>query len=158
MKWKVAIIRCNVDAADNEADETTIQVLREMVEEDLVGEVKEVHVVPADSAEITATLYEMTDYFQCDLVFTLGGIGIGASDVVPEATERVIERSLPGLAEAMRAASLARDPLAMLSRGTAGVKGQALIVNLADDPRAILDHMQTIMPALHRALKQLTES
>jgi molybdopterin adenylyltransferase len=158
MKWKVAILRCYVDAAEIDADETTIQVLREMVEEDLVGEVTEVRLVPSETAEVTATLYEMTDYFQCDLVFTLGGIGIGANDIVPEATKRVVERSLPGLAESMRAASIARDPLAMLSRGMAGVKGQALIVNLVDDPRAILDHMQTIMPALHRALKLLNEA
>jgi molybdopterin biosynthesis enzyme MoaB len=68
---------------------------------------------------------------------------------------RVVERGLPGFAEAMRATSFARDPLAMLTRGTAGVKGNSLIVNLADEPRAILDHMQIIMPALHSALKQL---
>ncbi len=90
-----------------------------------------------------------------DLVLTTGGTGFSPRDVTPEATRRVIERETPGLAEAMRTASLAQTSHAMLSRGVAGISGQTLIVNLPGSPRAARENLQVILPALPHGLAKL---
>lgn len=90
-----------------------------------------------------------------DLVLTVGGTGCAARDVTPEATRAVIEREVPGLAEAMRAASLAVTPHAMLQRGTAGIRRRTLIVNLPGSERAARENLEVILPALGHAVRLL---
>jgi molybdopterin adenylyltransferase len=90
-----------------------------------------------------------------DLILTTGGTGFSPRDVTPEATRRVIEREAPGLAEAMRASSLARTPHAMLSRAIAGIAGATLIVNLPGSPRAAQENLEAILPALPHGLSKL---
>jgi molybdopterin adenylyltransferase len=155
LKWKVALLRSESSSVLESEGLAGIQVLREMIEEDLAGEIIEVRTVPSDMAELSAALYEMIDYFRVDLVFTLGGIGIGAHDVVPEATKRVMDREVPGMAEAMRNARIAKHPLTMLERGTVVLKDRALIINLPDDPSGILESLQAVMPVLYETLKLL---
>ncbi|MGH2906395.1 MAG: MogA/MoaB family molybdenum cofactor biosynthesis protein [Solirubrobacterales bacterium] len=92
---------------------------------------------------------------QCDLVLTTGGTGITADDVTPEATRQVIDREVPGIAEAMRAASLEHTPMAMLSRAVAGTCGRALIVNLPGSPQACRECFPVIAPVLRHAHEQL---
>ena len=90
-----------------------------------------------------------------DLVLTTGGTGMSPRDVTPEATRAVIVREAPGFAEAMRAASLALTPHAMLSRAVAGIAGCTLIINLPGSPKAARENLMTILPALHHALDKL---
>lgn len=90
-----------------------------------------------------------------DLILTTGGTGFSPRDVTPEATRRVIEREAPGLAEAMRASSLAHTPHAMLSRAVAGIAGTTLIVNLPGSPRAARENLEAILPALPHGLSKL---
>jgi molybdenum cofactor synthesis domain-containing protein len=129
-----------------------MQVLREMVEEDVGGEWVDARFVAPDVMEIAAALYEMIDYEQVDLLFTLGGAGAGPDDVVPEATMQVIDRTLPGMAESMRTIMVQRNPSAMLYRGLAGMKNRAIVINLPDEPISIMESMQALIPAIQSLL------
>ena len=92
-----------------------------------------------------------------DILLTTGGTGFSHRDVTPEATLVVIQRTAPGLAEAMRYASLQVTPHAMLSRATAGIRGRTLIVNLPGSPRAALENLAVILPVLPHAAELLRE-
>lgn len=92
-----------------------------------------------------------------DVILTTGGTGFSPRDVTPEATEAVLERRAPGIAEAMRAASLAITPHAMLSRAVAGVRGRTLIVNLPGSPKGAVENLQVIRPVLEHAVQLLSE-
>jgi molybdopterin adenylyltransferase len=112
-------------------------------------------IVPDEQLVIAGTLLTWSDEVGLDLVLTTGGTGFAPRDVTPEATRDVIEREAPGLAEAMRAASLAVTPHAMLSRAVAGIRGHTLIVNLPGSPKAVCENLKTILPALPHAIELL---
>ncbi|MCY3832846.1 MAG: molybdopterin adenylyltransferase [Chloroflexi bacterium] len=105
-------------------------------------------VVPDEMEAIQSALIEMIDVRGCSLVVTTGGTGPAVRDITPEATEAVCEKMLPGFGELMRQVSLQYVPTAILSRQTAGVRGQALIVNLPGKPSAIRDCLDAVMPAI----------
>ena len=90
-----------------------------------------------------------------NVVLTSGGTGLSPNDVTPEATRRVIDREVPGIAEALRAASLAKTPHGMLSRGVAGAVGPALVVNLPGSPRAVRESLAMLLPVLEHAVELL---
>lgn len=90
-----------------------------------------------------------------DLVVTNGGTGLHPRDETPEATGDVVDRLVPGIAEAMRAASLGVTPMAMLSRGVAGVRGTSLVVNLPGSPKAAAENLEVVLPVLRHAVEQL---
>jgi molybdopterin adenylyltransferase len=107
-------------------------------------------VVADDRDEIAAALRELTG--TSALVLTTGGTGFGPRDVTPEATGDVLERSAPGIAEAVRADALAKTPHGMLSRGTAGIVGATLVVNLPGSPGACRDGWIVLAPAVGHAV------
>lgn len=90
-----------------------------------------------------------------DLVITTGGTGLHPKDETPDATLDVVEREIPGIAEAMRAASLRVTPMAMLSRAVAGVRGTTLVVNLPGSPKGSIENLQVVLPVIAHALDQL---
>ena len=112
-------------------------------------------VVPDDRDAIEDRLRSLADAGDVRLVLTTGGTGVGPRDVTPEATLAVIEKRVPGLAEAMRARSLAVTPNAMLSRAEAGVRGACLIVNLPGSPKGAVECFGVIAPALGHAAELL---
>jgi molybdopterin adenylyltransferase len=114
-------------------------------------------IVPDERAGISARLAHWADDLHLDLILTTGGTGFAPRDVTPEATHDVIERETPGLAEAMRAASLRITPHAMLSRGVAGIRGRTLIVNLPGSPKGAVENLATIAPVLPHAIELLRE-
>lgn len=119
-------------------------------------EIAHTAVVPDEIDVIRDTLIEWCDREGLDLILTAGGTGFAPRDITPEATRAVIEREAPGLAEAMRAASLRATPHAVLSRAVCGMRGRTLIVNLPGSPRAARENLEVILPALPHALALLT--
>jgi molybdopterin adenylyltransferase len=130
-------------------------VIRELVTGRLGATVELEAIVPDERTIIAGTLLTWADEVGLDLVLTTGGTGFAPRDVTPEATRDVIEREAPGLAEAMRAASLEITPHAMLSRAIAGIRGPTLIVNLPGSPKAVRENLATILPALPHAIELL---
>lgn len=105
-------------------------------------------VIPDEQSLIEASLIELSDSAGCCLIVTTGGTGPALRDVTPEATEAVCGKMMPGFGELMRSASLQVVPTAILSRQTAGVRGQCLIINLPGKPSAIDDCLNAVFPAV----------
>jgi molybdenum cofactor synthesis domain-containing protein len=112
-------------------------------------------IVPDETAQIAATLVGWCVDSVADLVITTGGTGVAPRDRTPEATRAVIEREVPGIAEAIRADALATVPLAALGRGVAGVRGRTLIVNLPGAPRAVEQGLRVLDPLVEHAVRLL---
>jgi len=113
--------------------------------------------LPDDESSIRQLLISWADSGEMDVILTTGGSGFSPRDVTPEATRAVIDRETPGLAEAMRAASLRVTPHAMLSRIVAGIRKKTLIVNLPGSPKGAVENLQVITPVLPHAVQLLRE-
>ena len=121
-------------------------------------EVTTVTIVPDEPEAISTVLRELADRRRLDLVVTTGGTGVTPRDVTPEATRAVLDREIPGIGEAMRQASMAVTPHAMISRALAGIRGQTLIVNLPGSPKGARENLAVIMPAIPHAVAKIKGS
>jgi molybdenum cofactor synthesis domain-containing protein len=110
-------------------------------------------VVPDDRSDIAEAIEALTD--EAALVLTTGGTGVAPRDVTPEATASVLERQVPGIAEALRADAAQRTPHGLLSRGVAGIRGRALVINLPGSPGGCRDGFAVLREALPHALRLL---
>jgi molybdopterin adenylyltransferase len=119
--------------------------------------VVEQSLLPDEESTIRALLSSWADSGKMDIVLTTGGTGFSPRDVTPEATRAVIDREAPGLAEAMRAASLRITPHAMLSRVVTGIRGKTLIINLPGSPKGAVENLQVVLPVLSHAVQLLRE-
>ncbi len=155
MRAAVITVSSSRAAGGGERDESGPRL--EAVIERLGGEVAGRETVPDDRAAIAERLRHWVDEAGCDLVLTTGGTGLAPSDVTPEGTREVIEREAPGIAEAIRTASRPHTDKWMLSRGVAGTRGRALIVNFPGSPRSIDQTAPEIEPALAHALRLLSD-
>ena len=113
--------------------------------------------LPDDQSAIRDLLASWADGGELDVILTTGGTGFAPRDVTPEATRLVIEREAPGLAEAMRAASLKITPHAMLSRIVVGIRKRTLIINLPGSPKGAVENLQVVIPVLPHAIQLLQE-
>ena len=112
-------------------------------------------IVPDEKELIVETLIKWVDEDDLDVLITTGGTGLTPRDVTPEATLAVVDKIVPGFAEAMRAESLKKTPMAMLSRAVAGTRGKCLIINLPGSPKAVRECLEVILPALPHAVETL---
>lgn len=113
------------------------------------------NIVPDVIPAIVDELLRFTDTLKVSLVVTTGGTGVAPSDVTPEAMEQVIEKEVPGMAEAMRAASMLKTSRAMLSRGRVGIRGTTLIVNLPGSLKAVKENLEVVLSVLPHALEKI---
>lgn len=113
-------------------------------------------IVSDDKEKIVEALRANTDRADVNLILTSGGTGIAPRDNTPEATLQVIDKTIPGIAEAMRAGSLKRTPMAMLSRAVCGARGNCLIINLPGSPNGVRECFEIIKPVLPHAVNLLS--
>jgi molybdopterin adenylyltransferase len=154
MKYKIAIVTVSDKGASGERVDESGPAIREMAGS--LGEVTETMIVPDDLDALKEVLIHLCDRESVHLILTTGGTGLSPRDNTPEATLAVIEREVPGLAEAMRMESLKKTNRAMLSRAVAGVRHQTLIVNLPGSVKAVRECLAIILPVLPHGLEILT--
>jgi len=156
MIYKVAVITLSDSGARGERADASGPLIEEMLSpEDFSVTCR--HLLPDDPEALTALLRDLCDGAKADLILTTGGTGLSPRDHTPEATLAVIERNVPGISEAMRAASMKITPRAMLSRGVSGIRGRTLIINLPGSPKAVRENLEVILPTLPHALAIMTD-
>jgi molybdopterin adenylyltransferase len=142
--------RCSAGRTIDTAGPAVARVLQE----ELGARIAWTAVIPDEAELVTATLKDFTDR-RVELILTVGGTGMSARDVTPEATRIVLGRELPGLAEAMRAISARITPNALLSRAVAGIRSETLIINLPGSLKAAVENLNAILPVLPHAIEML---
>ncbi len=151
---QAAVITVSDRCAAGKTLDTAGPAVAELLRKELQGRIAWSRTVPDEVELIAQALTDLCDR-RVDLVVTVGGTGIAARDVTPEATRKVIDRELPGLAEAMRMASVKKTPYASLSRAVAGVRRETLIVNVPGSLKAATENLEAILPTLQHAVKML---
>ena len=153
-RWRVGILTLSDKGSRGEREDLSGTAIRDLLSPEVYA-VDAYEVIPDERDTIVSTLVRWIDEGGLDLVLTTGGTGVSPRDVTPEATRSVIERELPGFAEAMRWASLQKTPHAVISRAVAGIRRRSLIVNLPGSPRAVRENLSVILPALPHALEKI---
>ncbi len=154
MSIRTAIITLSDKGSKGEREDESGRVIREMIAAISASAVHS-EVLPDDKSRIVETLKRLSDSGNIDLILTTGGTGVAPRDVTPEATLSVIDRELPGRAEARRAESFKKTPHAVISRAVAGIRKQTLIVNLPGSPKAVRENLAVILPALPHAIEKI---
>ena len=153
---RVGIVTISDRSARGEREDATGPALMQRLK--IEGwRIDRIELMADDQEGIEKLLVEWSDADDLDLILTAGGTGFSARDRAPEATRAIVERLAPGLSEAMRAGSIKKTPHAMLSRAVAGIRGRTIIVNLPGSPRAAIENLETIIPALPHAVSLLQE-
>jgi len=153
---RAAVVTVSDRSFRGERPDVSGPALKELVE-GIGAEIVETTVVPDDPMVIAQTLVRLADTLHCELVITTGGTGLSPRDTTPEATRRVIEKELLGMELAIQQESLKHTPLAMLSRGVVGVRGQTLIINFPGSPKAVKECFAVVTPVLDHAVKLLRD-
>lgn len=157
MVLRVGIVTISDRSSRGEREDVSGPVLQQQVV-DQGWLVSKIEIIPDDFQTIKELLSSWADSGELDMILTTGGTGFASRDITPEATQAIIERAAPGLAEAMRAASLQVTPHAMLSRAVAGICKQTLIINLPGNPKAATENLAAILRVLPHAVQLLQDA
>lgn len=155
--FKVGIVCMSDKGSKGEREDVSTQVIEKIMLENGY-EVVEKILIPDEFQMIKDTLINLCDNNLVDLILTTGGTGFSKRDVTPEATEEVIEKRVPGIPEAMRAYSLTITKRAMLSRATAGIRKNTLIINMPGSPKAVEESLNYIISELKHGLEIMVGS
>jgi molybdopterin adenylyltransferase len=151
---KAGILTISDKGSRQERVDTSGPAVTEVLKE--IGAVIEKYeIIPDEKEAIARKLVEYTDELCLDLVVTTGGTGVAPRDVTPDATRMVIEKEIPGMAEAMRMESLKKTPHAVISRALAGIRGRTLIINLPGSPRGATENLHAILKAIPHAVAKI---
>ena len=146
---KIGIVTVSDRASQGVYEDLSGKAIEEVLTEYIKGEwQKDYRLIPDEQNQIEQTLSDLADNSHCDLIVTTGGTGPAPRDVTQEATEAVSDKMMPGFGELMRQTSLQYVPTAILSRQTAGIRKQSLIVNLPGKPKSIRECLEAVFPAI----------
>ena len=148
----IAVLTVSDKGSRGQREDKSGEIIREMLAR-METTIIKYDVVPDERDVIAAKLSEWADGGGVDVIFTTGGTGLARRDVTPEATQSVIDRNVPGFTEAMRAKSLEKTPMAVLSRGVSGLRGDCLIINMPGSPKAVKECLEVILPAIPHAVE-----
>jgi len=156
MMIRFGILTLSDRSSRGERADSSGPALARLIEAESWSVVKQ-SLLPDEESAIRDLLISWADSNEMDVILTTGGTGFSPRDVTPEATRAVIQREVPGMAEAMRAASLKVTPHAMLSRIVTGIRSKTLIINLPGSPKGAVENLQVVMPVLPHAIQLLRE-
>lgn len=153
-KYSFAVLTMSDKGSRGEREDTSGAYLQEKLTEE--GYLLQAYsVIPDKQQVIIDSLVKLVDEKHISLIVTTGGTGVSPTDITPEAMTQVIEKEIPGMAEAMRSASLLKTSRAMLSRGKVGIRGQSLIINLPGSLKAVRENLEVVLPVLSHALEKI---
>ena len=135
-------------------DQSGLEIIERLIEE-LPARIDAYETIPDEKDIIVNRLIDYADNKKLDLIITTGGTGVAPRDVTPDATLSIIEKEIPGMAEAMRLQGLKKTPHAMISRAVVGIRKMSLIVNLPGSPNAVSENLKTILPAIPHAIEKI---
>ena len=156
LMFTFGVLTSSDSGARGQRDDTSGRRIRELLVAAGFG-FQQYELVPDEQSIVEDRLRSWADRENLHLIVTTGATGLTARDVMPEATRAVIDREVPGMAEAMRVQTLHHTPLAMISRAVVGVRGRTLIVNLPGSPKAVQQCLDVVLPVLPHALEMLQE-
>ena len=154
-RFKAGVLTISDKGSQGKRKDESGEVVADMLERHGLDVVKK-QIVPDDRQKIVDTLIRWVDDDGLSLIITSGGTGLSPTDVTPQAMEEVIDYQVPGMAEAMRAESLKKNPHAMISRAMAGVRKACLIINVPGSPKGARENLSVVLPALDHGLSKLT--
>jgi molybdopterin adenylyltransferase len=151
---RAGILTVSDRSSRGEREDASGPALRRFLEERGV-KTGRLEIVPDEEEQIAAVLREWADGEEWDLILTTGGTGVSPRDVTPEATLKVVERTIPGIGERMRSKSLEKTPMAILSRAFAGVRKRSLIINLPGSPKGAVENLEAVWDAVSHAVEKI---
>lgn len=151
---RIAILVVSSKIAGGQEEDQGKAALAQLVES-IPASLIAYEVAPDERRAIRERLVSLCDGGTADVVLTVGGTGVRPTDVVPEVTREVVEKEIPGIGEAMRQESLKKVQTAMLSRGTAGIRGRTLIINLPGSPRGARENLNVVLPVLEHTIDKI---
>lgn len=153
----VGILTMSDKGSRGEREDLSGKEIERMIK-DLPADIKAYEIIPDEADIIKTKIMEFADKKKLDLILTTGGTGVSPRDVTPEATRAVIEKDLPGMAEAMRRESLKKTPNAMISRAVCGIRKQSLIINLPGSSKAVRENLSVVLPAISHTVEKIKGS